>query len=142
MTEYQLHPSTAFTLAVIGLVLQGIAALYTIPAAIFGSPYGGGMFTGFGMMGPGMMIGGPWSYGFGGPFLTVAFGILVLALGLLGTMWLNTFDIRKIRSGATLVLITSLIAFPTMFGFMIGSLLMFIAGIIGLTWYPPRQTQG
>src|SRR3989304_8920653 len=102
MTEYQMHQTTAFTLALIGLVLQGIAALYTIPAAIFGSPYGGGMFTGFGMMGPGMMMGGPWSYGFGGPFFTAAFAARVIALGSLGTMWLNTSALGKIRNGATL----------------------------------------
>ena len=132
MSEYPTHPATAFTLAVIGLALQGIGALYAIPAAIFGSPS-----YGFGMMGPGMMWGGggPWS-GFGWPPLTAALGILVIALGLLGTMWLNTSDLGKIRSGATLVLVTSIIAFPTMWGFMIGSVLMFTAGIIGLTWYP------
>ncbi|MCL4436521.1 MAG: hypothetical protein M1503_03820 [Thaumarchaeota archaeon] len=137
MSEYAAHPVTAFTLAVIGLVLQGIGALYTIPAAIFGSPYG------FGMMGPGMMMGGggPWfGYGFGWAPLTAALGILVIALGILGTMWLNTSDIGKIRSGATLVLIISIVAFPTMWGFMLGSVLMFTAGIIGLTWYPPRSS--
>jgi hypothetical protein len=37
------------------------------------------------------------------------------------------------------VLIISIVAFPTMWGFMIGSLLMFISSILGLTWTPPAQ---
>ncbi len=142
MAEYESHPVTAFTLSVIGLALQVVAAFFTLPAAVYGTLWGGGMFTGQTMMGPGMMMGGPWSYGFGWPPLTAAFAVLVIALGLLGVIWLNTSDPGKIRSGATLVLITSIIAFPTMFGFIIGSLLMFIGGLIGLTWYPPRRMQG
>lgn len=97
------------------------------------------MFAGSTMMGPWMMMGGPWFFGFGWPPFTAAFGVLIIVLDVLGTVWLNTSDLGKIRSGATLVLVTSVIAFPTMFGFMIGSLLMFIGGLVGLTWQPPRK---
>lgn len=140
MSEYQDRPTAAFTLSVIGLALHAIAALYLVYAVIYGSSFtGGGMFTSTTMMGPWMMMSGPWSFGFGGlPFITL-FGLLIIGLGVFGTVWLNTSDPRKIRSGATLVLIASIISFPTMFGFMIGSLLMFIGSLMGLTWQPIRR---
>lgn len=140
MAEYEERPTAAFTLSVIGLALHAIAAVYLVSATIYGSSFwGGGMFAGPTMMGPWMMMGGPWFFGFGWLPFTAVFGVLIIVLGVLGTVWLNTSDLRKIRSGATLVLITSIIAFPTMFGFMIGSLLMFIGSLVGLTWRPTRR---
>ncbi len=88
------------------------------------------------MMGPWMMW-GIWPAGFWATILTV-FVAVVIFLGVFGILWINTSDLDKIRTGSTLVLVASVIAFPTMFGFMIGSLLMFIGGILGLTWQPHR----
>ncbi len=69
------------------------------------------------------------------PFLAI-FGGLEIVLGVLGVLWMNTRNLSKIRTGSTLVLVASIIAFPTMFGFMVGSLLMLIGSILGLTWQP------
>ncbi|MEM3386800.1 MAG: hypothetical protein QXN08_03915, partial [Nitrososphaerales archaeon] len=87
-----------------------------------------------GMMMPGMM----WSWSPSALYYLVwiAVAALLLCLGVLGVLWMNTTDVEKVRAGATLVLVASIIAFPTMFGFLIGSLLMFIGGVLGLTWRP------
>ena len=64
---------------------------------------------------------------------------IVIALGIYGAMLMNSTQIGRVRMGATLVLVASIIAFPTMWGFMIGSLLMFVGSLLGLTWVPPRS---
>ena len=131
-------PVAAFTLAAVGLAFQGIAGvLFVYMISFFSSNYGN---FGYGMMGPWMMFGGgwPWMFGFS-PFWFVFFFIFAaveIALGVLGVLWMNTANIEKIRTGSVFVLIASIIAFPTMWGFMIGSLLMLIGSILGLTWQP------
>jgi hypothetical protein len=129
------RPTAAFTLSVVGLVLQvlaGVFLLYVI--SYYSSSYG---FFGYGMMGPWMMFGGPWNYGYSywlPVFVSVA--AVEIALGVLGVLWLNTANLNRIRTGSVFVLVASVIAFPTMFGFMIGSLLMLVGSILGLTWQP------
>jgi len=76
---------------------------------------------------------GYFSYWF--PFFAVLAGIEI-ALGVLGVLWMNTANFSRVRTGSVFVLVASIIAFPTMFGFMIGSLLMLIGSILGLTWQP------
>ncbi len=76
---------------------------------------------------------GFFSYWF--PLIVVLAGIEI-TLGVLGVLWMNTTNLNRVRTGSVLVLIASIIAFPTMFGFMIGSLLMLIGSILGLTWQP------
>ncbi|MFN3621606.1 MAG: hypothetical protein ACK4TI_01825 [Nitrososphaerales archaeon] len=127
-------PVAAFTLSLIGLSLQAVGLVFLASAFVFWRSLG---FWGQGMMMPWMM----WSYWSATPVyitLFVALAALVLCLGILGVVWMNTVDIEKVRVGATLVLVSSIIAFPTMFGFLIGSLLMFIGGILGLTWHPGK----
>jgi len=85
-----------------------------------------------------MMFGGPWIFGYFSywfPLLAILAGIEI-ALGVLGVLWMNTANMSKVQTGSVFVLIASIIAFPTMFGFMIGSLLMLIGSILGLTWQP------
>jgi len=126
-------PAAAFTLSIIGLALQAVRATFFTYMMFYGwgfGSWGPGM-----MMGP-MMMGGPWSAGLLWPPLSAAFALVVMALGVLGVLWMNTADLSRVRAGSTLVLIASIIAFPTMFGFMLGSLLMLVGGILGLTWQP------
>lgn len=130
-------PVAAFTLSEVGLAFQGIAGLLFVYMISFFSNYG---YFGFGTMGPWMMFGGgwPWMFGFS-PFwfaFFIIFAAAEIALGVLGLLWMNTANIGRIRTGSIFVLIASIIAFPTMWGFMIGSLLMLIGGILGLTWQP------
>lgn len=132
------RPVTAFTLSVVGVSLQAVAGSFAAYWRLFAFPYvRGGDFMSLGMMGPWMM-GGMWGFpfmeGFGAPFMWFGLVVVIVALGVMGALWLNTSDVGKVRTGSTLVLVTSIFAFPTMWGFMIGSLLMFIGSILGLTW--------
>lgn len=123
------QPTTAFTLSLTGLVLQVFGALLS-PYMMLGWPRG---YWGSGMMGPWMMA--PWLAGFWWP-ISIALATIVVALGAVGVVWMNSGRLSRIRSGSTLVLVASVIAFPTMFGFVIGSVLMFVGGILGLVWQP------
>lgn len=129
------RPVTAFALSLAGLLLQAVAAVYLFVLSIFGASFWAAAPSM--MMGPWMMT-GPWFFSFGWAPYTFGFGALTLALGTLGVLWLNTADPQRVRTGATLVLIAAVLAFPTMFGFLIGSLLMFVGSILGLTWQPPQ----
>lgn len=71
------------------------------------------------------------------PLFTIV--VVVMILGVLGVIWMNSINLSRVRAGSIMVLIASLIAFPTMFGFMIGSLLMLIGSTLGLTWQPRRS---
>ncbi|MCL5067045.1 MAG: hypothetical protein M1368_01665 [Thaumarchaeota archaeon] len=133
-------PVAAFTLAVVGLALQAIGGLFLAYMAWFFS--WNHNYFGFGFMGPWMMFGGgwPWMFGFS-PFsfaFFLIFAAVEIALGVIGVVWMNSANLGRIRTGSTLVLIASIIAFPTMWGFMIGSLLMLIGSILGLTWQPSQ----
>lgn len=59
-----------------------------------------------------------------------------IGLGIWGLLLMNTSKVDKVRKGSILVLIAALSAFPTGWGFMIGSILMLIGGIQGLRWRP------
>ncbi|MBI3024033.1 MAG: hypothetical protein HYY68_09985 [Thaumarchaeota archaeon] len=127
-------PVAAFTLSLIGLALQAVGAMFFAYAMLYG--WGSGFWGSGMMMGPWMMMGGPW---FGGALwspLSSIFAVAVIAFGVLGLFWMTASELSRVRTGSTLVLVVSVIAFPTMFGFMIGSLLMFVGGILGLTWQP------
>ncbi|MDV3277879.1 MAG: hypothetical protein LYZ69_05370 [Nitrososphaerales archaeon] len=128
-------PTTAFTLSLLGLVFQALGGLMVAYASAYWPSYG---FFGPGMMGPWMMFGGPWmfgSYTYWFPLFVVV-AAAEIALGVLGVLWMNSASLSKVRTGSTLVLVASIIAFPTMFGFMIGSLLMLVGSVLGLSWRP------
>jgi len=126
------RPVGALTIVLIGLALQILAAVLFAFATLYGWTSGS---WGPGMMGPWMMM-GPWSAGFFWSPLSLVFTALVIGFGVLGALWMNTSEPGRVRTGSTLMLVASIIAFPTMFGFMVGSLLMFIGAILGLTWQP------
>ncbi len=128
------RPVVAFALSLTGLVLQVLGGAFVFAGMLYG--WGSGSW-GPGMMGPWMMW-GTWPAGFFWSTISTVFVAVVTFLGVFGILWINTSDPDKIRTGSTLVLVASIIAFPTMFGFMLGSLLMFIGGILGLTWQPHR----
>jgi hypothetical protein len=143
MSQTPDKPVAAYTLALIGVAFQAIGAFYAVFLASFAAamPFGGPGMMGPWMMGPWMM-GGTWMLGgWWAPF-SVGFAAVVLVLGVLGVLWLGTGQLDRVRAGATLVLVVAVVAFPTMFGFMIGSLLMFVGSILGLTWQPMRRTVG
>lgn len=134
MVMVEEKPVAAFTISLIGLALQTVGAMFFAYAMLYG--WGSGFWGPGMMMGPWMMMGGPW---FGGALwspLSSLFAVAVIALGVLGVFWMHASESSKVRTGSTLVLVASIIAFPTMFGFMIGSLLMLLGGVLGLTWQP------
>ncbi len=128
------RPVTAFTLSLTGLVLQALGGAFFFAGMLYG--WGSGNW-GPGMMGPWMMWGTS-SAGFFWSTISTVLVAVVIFLSVVGILWMNTPDLDKIRTGSTLVLVASIIAFPTMFGFMLGSLLMFTGSILGLTWQPRR----
>jgi hypothetical protein len=83
------------------------------------------------------MMGYPYTYHPIWGFVWVISALVVIGLGTYGTVLMNSTSYTRVRTGSTLVLIASIIAFSTMWGFLIGSLLMFIGSILGLTWLPP-----
>lgn len=63
---------------------------------------------------------------------------LILGLVIIGISFLAVFLIASekedsVRAGAILAIVISIIAFPTMWGFIAGSILMLIGGILALT---------
>lgn len=126
---------TAFWLSVTGLIFQGVsAAMIIVMFSAFGP---------FGMMGPyygGMMgtyyAGTSWFGWMAGIWLAIT--AVVIGLGVTGVLWMNSADVNKFRSGAIVLLVAAIVAFPTMWGFGIGSILMFVGAILGLTITPAR----
>ncbi len=125
-------PTIALTLSLVGLVLQVFGALFSSYVVL----YWPGGYWWSGMMGPWMM--GSWMAGFWWP-ICVALAAIIIALGVVGVIWMNSRRLSRVRSGSILVLVASVIAFPTMFGFIIGSILMFVGGILGLMWQPVTE---
>jgi len=138
------HPAAAYTLALVGAILQALAALFILVMVVFASQ----ITTAWQELVPERLM--PWMMGHwmtGYPFTThpvwavlwIVSAAIIAGLSFFGAVMMNSVSVRKVRTGATVVLIISIIALPTMWGFMIGSLLMFIGSILGLTWTPPAQ---
>ncbi|MGC8593721.1 MAG: hypothetical protein ACP5LF_05500 [Nitrososphaeria archaeon] len=126
MYEYK----TALTLSLIGVAFQAFAWIFLMlfrgfwfaRAYAYPGPYMGMMYFS--------------AYGFSWfPFYTFL-GFIVLALGITGIWLLSSGEKDKATVGSVLIIAGSVMAFPTMFGFMVGSLLMLIGGIMGLTLEP------
>ncbi len=138
------RPEAAYVLALVGAILQALAALFIVVMVVFASQF----TTAWQTLVPGQLM--PWMMGHwltGYPFTThpvwavlwIAGALIIAGLSFYGAVLMNSINARRVRAGATLALIISIIALPTMWGFMIGSLLMFIGSILGLTWMPPTQ---
>jgi len=140
------RPVAAYTLALVGAALQGVAALFIIYMIVFYSTLAPAWreIIPERMM-PWMM--GHWMVGYPytqHPLLSLIWlvsAVIVVVLGVYGALLMNSTHVGRVRMGATLVLIASIIAFPTMWGFMIGSLLMFVGSLLGLTWLPSQTLQ-
>jgi len=66
------------------------------------------------------------------------FGIICGLLTILGAIWINSGEKDKVRIGAILVLIFSILSWVgAIGGFFIGFLLGLIGAILALTWNPP-----
>lgn len=95
----------------------------------------GGMMGGLGGT-MGWPVGANWLYG--GAIVWIAIAAVVLGLAVYGLKLVSSADPHAVRQGSIMLLVVSIVAVPTMWGIFIGSLLMFIAGIMGLTWEPPK----
>ena len=137
MATEEERPTAAFTLSIIGVAFQFIAGLLLV-FAMFAFPYYYNISNGH--MGSWMMPGMMFSFMFGyWGILWLILAIPIIAIGLYGALLMNSSDLSRVRTGSTLVLIASILAFPVMWGFIIGSLLMFIGSTLGLTWQPVRK---
>jgi len=137
------RPIAAYTLALVGVALQAVAALFVLyMVALFSTSVSTWRELNPEHMMPWMM--GRWMAGY--PFTThpvwgivwIISAFIIVALGVYGAVLMNSTNVARVRMGATLVLVASIIALPTMWGFMIGSLLMFVGSLLGLTWTPPQ----
>jgi len=138
------RPVAAYTLSMVGAALQAIAGLFLIYRLAFFSAVSPTLRE----LHPDRMM--PWMMGqwmTGYPYtnhpllgiIWLAAAVVIVALSFYGALMMNNSNLASVRMGSTLVLIASIIALPTMWGFMIGSLLMFVGSLLGLTWVPPSS---
>ncbi len=129
--------TTSFWLSTAGVAIQALAiVMIGLTRGAF-SAHSYGMFGMMGYYGGAMLpyYGSGW-YGAGG---WLAIALIALALGILGAVLMEGGDPRRLRNGGVLVLIAAVLAFPTMWGFWIGSTLMFVGAIIALASAPSRE---
>ncbi len=126
-------PSTAYTLALVGVLFQVIGFILI---AVFG-PFG--LMGGYGMMGGYAPMMGWYPSSIGWSWMSLVWLIIggaIVAFSIYGLKLMNSANPSSIHSGAVLLLILAIIAFPTMWGLLIGSALMFAAAIISLSQHP------
>ena len=68
------------------------------------------------------------------PLVWIFVTVVLLGLELIGVILIYSSDVSKVRIGSTIVLVTSLLAYSTLWGFFIGSILSLIGSILGLIW--------
>lgn len=126
MYEYK----TALMLSSIGVAFQAFALIFLMffrgfwPARAYAYP---GSYMG--------MMHFP-AYGFYWFSFYIFLGFIALVLGIAGIWLLSGGEKEKATAGSVFIIAGSVMAFPTMFGFIVGSLLMLIGGIMGLTLEP------
>ena len=134
------RPVAARTLVLVGVAIQGVALLLLLLSLAFFSPFYGG-FQGYGpWMMVSWMIGHTFSNNAVWALMLVISAFGVIGMGIYGAFMMNSSDVVRVRLGATLVLIAAVIAFSTMWGFLLGSLLMLAGGALGFVWTPPQQS--
>ena len=121
--------TAAFVLGLIGAIFHLIGGLAFI--------FIGTLFAGFGLGGL-IPDAPPGSEGalVGLGFALIAVALIFIILAFLGAFWMYSGDKRRTMYGGVLTLIIAIIAFPTLWGLFIGSLLGFIGAILGLVWSP------
>ncbi len=62
--------------------------------------------------------------------------IVIIVLSLLGVIWLYVGDEKKATYGGVTTLVVAIVAFPTFWGLILGSILGLIGGILGIVWKP------
>lgn len=82
----------------------------------------------------------PWMMSGRGSFKWIWIPIVAFAIGIgaIGVFMVNSSEVNSVRTGSVLVLVAAVLAFPSVWGFIAGSLLMLVGGILGLTWLPSR----
>lgn len=134
--SYQANPAnTAYILAMVGIIFQALGLLFIAVMM----PYGFGMMSGYNMMGryTPTMFGYAWGAGWNIMTLTwLIIGIGVVAASVYALTLIGSRNPNAIHAGSILLLVLAIIAFPTMWGLLIGSALMFAAAIIGLSQHP------
>lgn len=146
------RPTVPLGLSLVGLTISAVAAVlvglrglgmfgafgYGSMAGMMSSMMGGyygstGMMSGYSSTGMAFWGGFAWMWA---AFLIVSMGIAGFGVYLMSSSRLN-----DLRMGSVLVLLGAVLAFPTMFGLVVGSLLMGLGGILGLIWSPTQQTK-
>ncbi|MEE9237307.1 MAG: hypothetical protein V3U52_05920 [Thermoplasmata archaeon] len=117
------RPTAAFVLALIGAIFYTIGGVVMAVVVATAGALGFLVFLG---SGPFPALG----------LLLTALAIVFIVLAFLGVYWLYTGNKTQVVYGGVLTLVIAIIAFPTIWGFFIGSLLGFIGGILGLVWKP------
>ena len=126
------RPAAAYALSVVGVGIQVLAAIMMVPMGLWMWNAWSGMMSMMGARGTNFFL--PLNGGSIAGWIGLSVAVIVASI--IGIFWMNSSNLERVRTGSTLVLIASLLAFPTMWGLFIGSLLMFIGGILGLTWMP------
>jgi hypothetical protein len=141
------RPAVPFALSLMGVIISSISAMIIGMAGsgLFGTfGYGsmmGGMMGGY-YSGTGMMNGySPWGMSGWGVYTWLWIPLIVasIAVAAFGVFMMNSSRLGNIRIGSVLVLVAAVLAFPTAFGFVVGSLLLLLGGIFGLIWTPAKQ---
>jgi len=134
------RPVAARALVLAGVAVQGVALFLLLMLLAFFSPF----YSGFQGYGPWMlvswMIGHAFSNNAVWALMLVISAFVVVGLGVYGAFMMNSSDVVRVRLGATLVLVAAVVAFSTMWGFLIGSMLMLVGGALGFVWTPPQQS--
>ncbi len=129
-------------MSLVGVIVQVLAALVVTAAGLgmFGAFAANGVMGGMmgGYYGGGTGIMGSYTprgmAGWGGlTWLWFSILAVVIGIGVFGVFLMNKSDVSSVRTGSVLVLVAALMAFPTAFGFIAGSMLMIIGSILGLT---------
>lgn len=122
------RPRTAFRLSLGGLVVHILVFALVLSFALLfaGAPFGD-------VLEPPLA---PLSSQLGVFLLWLATGVVLLVIATAGTALLNAPSPSQVRTGGILVLLSAVLAFPTLWGLFLGSLLMFLGGILALTWEP------
>ena len=141
------RPTVPLIMSLVGLIVSAIAAVVIGVAGwgMFGTfGYGsmmGGMMGGYNG-GVGMMNGySPWGMSGWGSYVWIWIPILAasIAVAAFGVFLMNSPKLDIVRIGSVLVIVGAVFSFPTAFGFVIGSILMAIGGILGLIWSPRKM---